>query len=84
MIDTIFVDLGDTFRVIRKDEAYSFAAKKRICDLLGVDADPEAYYRDVIETRYNKYREWFYPSYSFILYLLAHRLNSMPRWDLTR
>ena len=58
MIDTIFVDLGDTFRVIRKDEAYSHAARQRICDLLGVDADPEAYYRDVIEVRYNKYREW--------------------------
>ena len=58
MIDTIFVDLGDTFRVIRKDEAYSHAAKQRICDLLGVEADPEAYYRDVIETRYNRYRAW--------------------------
>ena len=58
MIDTIFVDLGDTFRVIRKDEAYSHAAKQRICELLHVDADPEAYYRDVIETRYSKYRDW--------------------------
>ena len=58
MIDTIFVDLGDTFRVIRKDDAYSHAARKRICDLLGVDADPEEYYRDVIETRYARYREW--------------------------
>ena len=58
MIDTIFVDLGDTFRVIRKDEAYSRAAKQRICDLLGVEADPDDYYRDVIEARYNKYREW--------------------------
>jgi len=58
MIDTIFVDLGDTFRVIRHDDAYSHAAKKRICDLLGVDADPEEFYRDVIEKRYNKYRDW--------------------------
>ena len=58
MIDTIFVDLGDTFRVIRHDDAYSHAAKKRICELLGVDADPEEFYRNVIETRYNKYRDW--------------------------
>ena len=58
MIDTIFVDLGDTFRVIRKDEAYSHAARRRICELLGVDADPEEYYREVIEPRYDKYREW--------------------------
>ena len=58
MIDTIFIDLGDTLRVIRKDAAYSRAAKADICRLLGVDAEPEAYYRDVIEPRYNKYRDW--------------------------
>lgn len=58
MIDTIFVDLGDTLRIIRKDAAYSHAAKAEICRLLGTDADPEDFYRDVIEPRYNKYREW--------------------------
>lgn len=58
MIDTIFVDLGDTFRVIRKDEAYSHAARARICELLGVDADPEVFYHEVIEPRYDRYREW--------------------------
>ena len=57
-IDTIFVDLGDTFRVIRKDEAYMLAAKTRITELLGVSGDPLAFYRDVIEPRYDKYREW--------------------------
>ena len=57
-IDTIFVDLGDTFRVIRKDEAYIAAAKTRIAQLLGVTTDPIAFYRDVIEPRYDKYREW--------------------------
>ena len=57
-IDTIFIDLGDTFRVIRKDEAYQYEAKKRIADLLGVETDPVAFYRDVIEPRYDKYREW--------------------------
>ena len=58
MIDTIFIDLGDTFRVIRTDAAYSRAAKQRICDLLGVDADPEEFYHRVIEPRYDQYREW--------------------------
>ena len=42
MIDTIFVDLGDTFRVIRKDDAYSHAAKTRIRDLLGAEAETDA------------------------------------------
>lgn len=57
-IDTIFVDLGDTFRVIRKDEAYMYEAKKRIADLLGVEGDPVEFYKQVIEPRYDKYREW--------------------------
>ena len=57
-IDTIFVDLGDTFRVIRKDEAYQLEAKTRIARLLGTDADPLVFYDEVIEPRYDKYREW--------------------------
>ena len=57
-IDTIFVDLGDTFRVIRKDEAYQRAAKETITRLLGVDGDPVEFYKNVIEPRYDKYREW--------------------------
>ena len=57
-IDTIFIDLGDTFRVIRKDEAYQYEAKAVITRCLGVDADPVEFYRDVIEPRYDKYREW--------------------------
>ncbi len=57
-IDTIFIDLGDTFRVIRKDEAYQYEAKAVITRCLGADADPVEFYRDVIEPRYDKYREW--------------------------
>ena len=57
-IDTIFVDLGDTFRVIRKDEAYQREAKETITRLLGVDEDPVEFYKNVIEPRYDKYREW--------------------------
>ena len=57
-INTIFVDLGDTFRVIRKDEAYQREAKQTITRLLGVDEDPVAFYKNVIEPRYDKYREW--------------------------
>ena len=57
-INTIFVDLGDTFRVIRKDEAYQRAAKETITRLLGTKEDPIAFYKNVIEPRYDKYREW--------------------------
>lgn len=57
-IDTIFVDLGDTLRVIRKDEAYQRAAKETITRLLGTKEDPIAFYKNVIEPRYDRYREW--------------------------
>ncbi len=57
-IDTIFMDLGDTFRVIRKDDAYQTAAKARIMELLGARGDPAEFYHNVIEPRYDKYRAW--------------------------
>lgn len=57
-INTIFVDLGDTLRVIRKDREYERAAKAVITACLGVDTDPEEFYQNVIEPRYAKYREW--------------------------
>ena len=45
-IDTIFFDLGDTFRVIRKDREYQRQAKAVITRCLGVDTDPEDFYLD--------------------------------------
>ena len=56
-IDTLFIDLGDTFRVIRKDEAYQKEAMAVIANCLGVDGDSEEFYHSVIEPRYDKYRE---------------------------
>ncbi|MBQ6595396.1 MAG: HAD family hydrolase [Clostridia bacterium] len=58
MINTIFIDLGDTLRVIRKDEAYSTRAREEIARLLGVEGDPNRFYHEVIEPRYDKYRAW--------------------------
>lgn len=57
-ITTIFTDLGDTFRVIRKDPAYARKAREDITRCLGVDADPDEFYKTVIEPRYDVYREW--------------------------
>ena len=57
-IHTIFMDLGDTLRVIRKDESYAMAAKAEIVDLLGARAEPAAFFREVIEPRYDAYRAW--------------------------
>ena len=41
-INTIFIDLGDTFRVIRKDREYQRQAKAVITRCLGVDTDPDS------------------------------------------
>lgn len=57
-INTIFVDLGDTLRVIRKDREYQRQAKSVITRCLGVTQDPEEFYQQVIEPRYNLYRDW--------------------------
>ncbi len=57
-INTLFFDLGDTFRVIRHDDEYSRAARALICEKLGVTEDPDKFYHEVIEPRYDKYRQW--------------------------
>lgn len=55
----IFIDLGNTFRVIQADGAYLTAAKTKIAALCGVEtADPCAWFDDVIEPRYAAYRDW--------------------------
>lgn len=53
----IFFDLGNTFRVIDKNKAYSDAAKARIAELAGADMDPEAF-GALLDSRYDVYREW--------------------------
>ena len=55
----IFLDLGGTFRVIDEDPAYLSAARAKIAELCGVETDnPNQWFSDVIEKRYDKYRDW--------------------------
>ena len=55
----IFLDLGGTFRVIDKDPAYLAAARAKIAELCGVKTeDPTQWFEDVIDKRYDVYREW--------------------------
>lgn len=58
MINTIFFDLGDTLRVIRKDAEYARQARREIMETLGAEGDPDVFYKEIIEPRYDKYREW--------------------------
>ena len=55
----IFLDLGGTFRVIDEDPAYLAAARAKIAELCGVKTeDPTQWFEDVIDKRYDVYREW--------------------------
>lgn len=57
-IRAIYLDLGNTFRIIVEDPDYMLAARTKIVELLGLDADPNDFYDNVICPRYDLYREW--------------------------
>lgn len=57
-IRAIYLDLGDTFRIIRKENVYILDAKNKIAEMCGTDRDPEDFYDEVITPRYDLYREW--------------------------
>ncbi len=56
-IGAIFVDLGDTLRIMLKDEAHMRRARQEIVRLLGSDEDPDAFYAK-LDARYKDYRTW--------------------------
>ncbi len=57
-IRAIYLDLGDTYRVIRKEKDYILDAKRKIAQMCDTDEDPEIFYDEVITPRYDLYREW--------------------------
>ena len=57
-IRAIYLDLGDTFRIIKKEKDYILDAKTKIAQMCGTDMDPETFYDEVITPRYDIYREW--------------------------
>jgi putative hydrolase of the HAD superfamily len=56
-IQAIFLDLGNTLRILVKDKEYQAAARQNITDLIGTDEDPEKFC-EKINQRYKTYREW--------------------------
>jgi putative hydrolase of the HAD superfamily len=56
-IDAIFIDLGNTLRILIKDEAHMACARRRITELVGTDEDPQAFCAK-LEARYKTYRKW--------------------------
>jgi putative hydrolase of the HAD superfamily len=56
-IEGIFIDLGNTLRVLVKDESHMAQARQEIVRLLGTKEDPVAFCEKLNE-RYKEYRKW--------------------------
>ena len=56
-IDAIFIDLGNTLRILYKDEAHMARARQKIVELLGTNEDPLVFIARLNE-RYKEYRKW--------------------------
>jgi HAD superfamily hydrolase (TIGR01549 family) len=56
-IEAIFLDLGNTLRVLLKDEAHQARARQEMARLVGASEDPEAFCAE-IDRRYKVYRKW--------------------------
>jgi len=56
-IEAIFLDLGNTLRMLTKNEAHQSAARRRIAELVGTEEDPDTFCHKVDE-RYKAYRRW--------------------------
>lgn len=56
-IQAIFLDLGNTLRILLKDEQHMAAARRRMAELAGTSEDPERFCAQVNE-RYKLYRKW--------------------------
>jgi putative hydrolase of the HAD superfamily len=56
-IEAIFIDLGNTLRILIKDPEHMARARQRIVELVGTDEDPVAFVAKLDE-RYKVYRKW--------------------------
>jgi HAD superfamily hydrolase (TIGR01549 family) len=56
-IEAIFIDLGNTLRMLVKDEAHMARARQEIVRLVGTDQDPQVFCNTLNE-RYQTYRKW--------------------------
>ncbi len=56
-IRAIFLDLGNTLRILVKDEEHMAHARARIAGLLGTDESPELFC-EKLNARYKDYRKW--------------------------
>jgi HAD superfamily hydrolase (TIGR01662 family) len=56
-IDVIFLDIGNTLRILLDDCEHRVAARRKITQLLEIDEDPEEFCKK-LDDRYKVYRKW--------------------------
>jgi len=56
-IDAIFLDLGNTLRILLKDEAHMACARQKIVELVGTTEDADSFCAK-LDSRYKAYRKW--------------------------
>lgn len=56
-IEAIFLDVGNTLRILTKNEEHQSQARQRIVELVGTTEDPESFCQKLDE-RYKIYRKW--------------------------
>lgn len=56
-VQAIFLDVGNTLRILIKDEPHRAAARKEIARLTGTPQDPDLFVAE-IDRRYKEYRKW--------------------------
>lgn len=56
-IEAVFFDVGNTLRVLVKDEPYQAEARRRLAALAGARESPESFC-ERLDRRYNAYRKW--------------------------
>jgi len=55
-IDAVFLDVGNTLRIVVEDEPFQAQARRQLVELVGADETPEAFH-DLLEERYKVYRK---------------------------
>jgi putative hydrolase of the HAD superfamily len=56
-IEAIFLDVGNTLRILVKDEPHQAQARQRIATLVGAQESPDAFC-ERLDARYKTYRKW--------------------------
>jgi HAD superfamily hydrolase (TIGR01662 family) len=56
-IEAVFVDLGNTLRILLKDEEHMSRARQKMVELVRTNESPDAFY-EKINLRYKSYRKW--------------------------